>query len=125
MDLGNIMDFVKAGYKPSDIKEILELAKTIDEPKPAPIEEPKIDNEPIQAAETSATKLEVDYKALFEEAQKQIESQKELTEKAQREIEAIKADLKSAQKKNISQNIKTDDKTDEDILNDVFRGFLN
>ena len=70
MTLTDIIALAKEGYKPSDIKELIELAKTSEE---APSEEakqetteeepPKVEAEPTPEEETS----DIDYKKLYED----------------------------------------------------------
>lgn len=109
----DILAFAKAGWKPADVKEVIALseAKTeAEEPKePAPeaVQQP----EEVNAAETPVqSKEEVpDYKAMFEEQQKQ--------------IEALQGDLKKAQSLNVTQNVapETPKLTGQEAVNNIFR----
>lgn len=91
MKFSDIITLAKAGYKPGEIKELLELA-TPEEPEPQP--EPVPEPEPAPEPEP-----EPDYKSLYEESQKK---------------------LKAAQKAVIKQPVTpAEEKSIEDILKDV------
>lgn len=62
MNIKDIIALAKAGYKPGEIKELLELA--VPEPEP-PKEEPAPEPEPEKEPEP-------DYKAMYEESQKKL-----------------------------------------------------
>ena len=110
----DILAFAKAGWKPADVKEVIALseAKTeAEEPKePAPeaVQQP----EEVNAAETpvqSEEKEVTDYKAMFEEQQKQ--------------IEALQGDLKKAQSLNVTQNVAPAEEklSRQEVVNNIFR----
>lgn len=91
MNIKDIIALAKAGYKPGEIKELLELA--VPEPEPAKDPEPATDPEPAKDAEP-------DYKAMYEESQKK---------------------LLAAQKANQRQPVDVpEEKALADILKDVF-----
>lgn len=95
MNIKDIIALAKAGYKPGEIKELLELA--VPEPEPEP--EPKKEPEPEQK-EPEQKEPEPDYKAMYEESQKK---------------------LLAAQKANQRQPLDIpEEKTLADILKDVF-----
>lgn len=110
----DIMLMVSKGYKPSDIKEILTMAKELNETSPS--EDPSVDIEedsgvattPATPEDSSKDSKEVedkeDYKALYEKTKKE---------------------LKEAQKANKARDISTEEdyKTSEDIVNEFIKNF--
>ena len=100
MKFEDLVAFAKAGYKPADVKELLEMQieSNQPEPEPEPIQEPE--PEPIQEPEP-----EPDYKKLYEESL---------------------AKLKEAQKANVLKDVSSsdDNKSDDDIVKDLFRSFM-
>lgn len=110
----DILAFAKAGWKPADVKEVIALSEAkneAEEPKePAPesVQQP----EEVNAAETpvqSEEKEVPDYKAMFEEQQKQ--------------IEALQGDLKKAQSLNVTQNVAPAEPklSRQEVVNNIFR----
>lgn len=116
LSIKDIVDLAKAGYKPADVKELIEISKSNGDKK---------DQEP--AAESSDTfvpnaitpngnsdeaagtpdpkESDIDYKALYE---------------------STKLELDKAQKENIKKDISSeeDDLSDTDILKDLFKEFM-
>ena len=82
LSIKDVVDLARAGYKPTDVKELIELSKNQEpmqsEPQPTPepqIISQSIEAEPDKPAETSPKESEqpadeTDYKALYE-AEKQ------------------------------------------------------
>ena len=120
----DIVELAKAGYKPNEVKELIELSKTeenntpsisgssdtageMNNPQSNNIQDstpnPSFTGEISPAEETE--KPETDYKALYEASQ---------------------IELKEAQKANIKRDISSDDdnKSDEDILKDLIKEFI-
>lgn len=115
LNLNDIIALAKQGYKPSDVKELIELSKTVEasepdqeqptetpeEVKEAPKEAPKEEEkkEGAQAAEI------VDYKAKVEELEKK---------------------LSDLQKANTKQNAdkSEDKKSDAELFADVVKSFM-
>lgn len=62
MNIKDIIALAKAGYKPGEIKELLELA----------VPEPTADPEPAADPEPEPKEPEPDYKAMYEESQKKL-----------------------------------------------------
>lgn len=108
MNINDIVALAKNGYKPGDIKALLEMANTI-EAVQEPAEEEKEDSVSLPKAEAQK-EPEVDYKALYEEAASKNEK--------------LAADLKIAQKANVSQNVKADTISDEDAFKSILRDFM-
>lgn len=106
MKLDDIIALAKQGYKPADIKELIELSK---EPEPEAVIQGDVpedggesdhttqeDNKPTVAAESPET---IDYKQLYEEEHSK---------------------LLNAQKDNINQNLAGTEISDEQALNSLF-----
>lgn len=121
----DIVELAKAGYKPNEVKELIELSKTEENDTPS-ISGPsdtagEIDNPPYSNVQDSTPKNpsftgeispaeetdkpETDYKALYEASQ---------------------LELAEAQKANIKRDISSadDNKSDEDILKDLIKEFI-
>ena len=73
MKLDDILTFVKAGYKPSEIKELLEM-ETSSEVKTKNIQTPETATPNQQTEEDKPEAEEIDYKKLYEESQAQIKN---------------------------------------------------
>ena len=95
MKFEDLVTFAKAGYKPSEVKELLELQV---ESEKEPLLE---DKEPLPEDKEP----EVDYKKLYEETQEKLK-------------EAQKANVT----KDVSNS--EDEPSDEDIVKDLFRSFM-
>lgn len=121
LSINDIVALAKQGYKPADVKELIEMSKE-DDKKPensVSIPSPLLDDVPSEtgaaivapaAPEPSEPKKdkepEPDYKALYEKT---------------------KIDLDKAQKENIKKDISDrydDEKSDDDILKDLFKQFM-
>lgn len=94
MNLKDVIDLAKAGYKPADIRELVEIAKESKEVKDEP-EEPEKEPDPEPA---------IDYKKLYEESQAKLSQAQ-----------------KSNAKKTIS---KPEEKTDEDVFKEFCVSFM-
>lgn len=108
MKLDDIIALAKQGYKPADIKELIEISK--EEPKEEEdqkeeLEETKDSKEELQEPKEELQEpKDIDYKKLYEESQQA---------------------LKDAQKKNIKKDASSsEEKTDSEILEDFARSFM-
>lgn len=117
----DIVELAKAGYKPNEVKELIELSKTEENDTPSisgssdtagetiPLTSIESTPNPSFTSEVSPAeepeKPETDYKALYEASQ---------------------LELKEAQKANIKRDISSadDNKSDEDILKDLIKEFI-
>lgn len=117
----DIVELAKAGYKPNEVKELIELSKTEENDTPSISGSSDTAGETIPLTSTESTpnpsftsevspaeepeKPETDYKALYEASQ---------------------IELKEAQKANIKRDISSadDNKSDEDILKDLIKEFI-
>ena len=103
MTVKEIITLAMQGYKPGDIKELIELAKDIPEPAPAP--EPEPIPEPAPAPEPAAP--EFDYAAEIE--------------KLKAENDRIKNDLQKAQEFNRTASTpEVPKKSNQETINDMF-----
>ena len=113
LKFGDIMDFVKAGWSPADVKEVLAMAEAepAAEEQTATVEDTQQQPEAVNAAETPAQTEEAtpDYKAMYEDQQRQ--------------IDALKSDLSKAQSLNITANAapNTPKITGQDAVNQIFK----
>lgn len=112
MNIADILSLAKQGYKPSDIKELIELTNASEQqatvmPAAAEPEE--------EAAEDTDNKP-IDYKALYE-------AQTEELNKLRADNKKVNEDLKQAQKDNINQDISADIviESPQKILEDFFK----
>lgn len=113
LTIGDIVALAKAGYKPADVKELIEMTKEekdiADPSKPANDDS----SEPASAAsDPPAAEVpdeteedDTDYKALYEQAKK---------------------DLATAQKENSTKDISSeeDNQSDADIIKDLIKEFM-
>lgn len=79
IDSDQIIELAKAGYKATDVSELIKLAQ--EEPKPKPEEKP--DEKPDNPSETAGAEDEPDNKQKLEDALKQLEEQKAIISKLQ------------------------------------------
>ena len=103
----------RAGYKKSEIKEIMEQSNAAEEhPTPAPEDSAKNEDEKAPEEKTVADD-EPDYKSMFEEMQKQYDE--------------IASKLEAAQKANINTDVsKTQTKVStSDAINNMFRDVIS
>lgn len=105
MKLTDIIALATKGYKPSDIRELIELAKESEAV-------PEVSETEEAAAEEPEEKApEIDYAAEIE--------------KLRKENEKIRADLQKAQQANIRSAVPESKKeSDEDIIKDICLTFM-
>lgn len=107
MKLEDIIALAKQGYKPSDIKELIELSKE-DTPEDVnqgealedAAESEQTTQEISKPTETPESVETIDYKKLYEEEHSK---------------------LLNAQKNNTNQNMAGDEKSDEEVLYELFK----
>ena len=114
--LSDLATLAKAGLKAEEIKEIIALTKDDgNKTEAAPEITPKEAVQPEAQKETEATKPEdaINYKSMFEDASKQIET--------------LKADLAKAQQNNVSKDISGNIQapTGQDAINEIFSKIIN
>lgn len=113
MTIGDIVALAKAGYKPADVKELIEMTKEEEKKDIADTSNSAIDDSSEPAAEVSPSASaapeepedDTDYKALYEQAKK---------------------DLATAQKENVTKDISSDEdnQSDADIIKDLIKEFM-
>lgn len=109
----DIVEFAKAGWKPSDVKEILEAASRVEE---KPVEEPA----EITPKEDVQPEQEKTEEPKPEEASK---DNNEL-ERLKNELAKAQSELKTVQEQNTKKDLQGTVQTTEDRLNDIARSFM-
>lgn len=114
MTIADIIALAKQGYKPGDIRDLIELSKTVPEPEPfnAPAKKPAPEPEPEpEPAPEDKKEPEPDYAAEIE--------------KLKQENEKIKNDLAAAQAENRrASNPEPATESDDDVLKDIVLSFM-
>ena len=122
----DIIDLAKAGYKPGDVKELLQIAneqKAVPEEPPvtAPKEDvqPEAEKAPDANAEKPVSETQPEQADALKELQSQIETLKAQSDEKDKLIKQI-------QKDNASRNIKSETKeqTEDEVLADIVRNFM-
>ena len=108
----DIVEFAKAGWKPSDVKEILEAASKVEE---KPMEEPAVIT-PKEDVQPEQEKTE-------EPKQEDASKDKELAE-LKNELAKAQNELKTVQEQNTKKDLQGTVQTTEDRLNDIARSFM-
>ena len=113
MTIADIIALAKQGYKPGDIKELIELAKTVPESEPEKKEPEKKEPEKKEPEKKEPEKKEHEFDYAAE------------IEKLKQENEKIKTDLATAQAENRrASNPETETESDEDVLKDIVLSFM-
>lgn len=112
MKFEDLVTFAKAGYKPAEVKELLELQ----------IDSEKVTKDP----ENEEKEPEKDTKDSENEEKEQEKDEKEPEPDYKKLYEESQAKLKEAQKANVSKDVSNSDdkKSDDDIVKDLFRSFM-
>ena len=115
LKLDDIVALAKQGYKPADVKELIELSKEADkEPEP---EEKTSDDKPEEEPTETVAKPEEKPSAEPEEASKVVDYKKK--------VEELEAKLSELQKANTRKNIAdTDEKSDSDVVAEAMKSFM-
>lgn len=118
LTIKDIVELAKAGYKPGDVKELIEISKSNNDTSDAAAPDPSI---PL----TPANKSDPSTGAADPEESEDIDY-KELYEKTKIELDNTRSNLDKAQKANTRSDISTedDDISDTDILKDLFKEFM-
>ena len=95
MKFSDIVDLAKAGYKPSDIKELMKLQEPEEQP-----EENGSEGKQTEEKGSEGKKEEVDYKKLYEEEHKKLEELQNKNSREPIDPEPLKIDevIKSVKK---------------------------
>ena len=118
LNLTDIVALAKQGYKPNDIKELIELTKEAPaeaEPEQQPItEEAKAEDksDEVIQKDDAASSAQLDYK--------------EEVEKLKAQLQETENKLSKLQKENVRRNADTDDnkKSDAEAFADVMKSFM-
>lgn len=122
----DIIDLAKAGYKPGDVKELLQIAneqKAVSEEPPVttPKEDaqPEVEKAPNANADKPVSETQPEQADALKDLLSQIETLKAQSDEKDKLIKQI-------QKDNASRNIKTEakEKTEDEILADIVRNFM-
>lgn len=111
MTITDIIALAKQGYKPSDIKELLEISEKL------PAEPQPTENEPQEPDEREQTPAENNSVETVEEPEKDSVDYKSLYEATQKTVETL-------QNANINQNIQKDKLDDSAVFNDIVKSFM-
>lgn len=114
MKLTDIIELAKQGYTPKDIRELVSLSVEGSEEKPPEEDHHEeagqdVDNEQKGDATPDAEQV-LDYKAMFEASE--------------REIQSLKDQLRASQKENTNKNMQGEQQNDQDVINDLARSFM-
>lgn len=125
LSITDIVALAKAGYKPNDVKELIQLSKTEDN-----------SSEIVNESPVSNTTSFVDSGAVITQEPKTAPETKEIPETVKEAkveepdykqlYEKTKIELATAQKANIKRDIssETDNRTDDDIIKDLIQSFI-
>ena len=115
LNLNDIIALAKQGYKPSDVKELIELSQTA-EASQADQEQPK--EIPEQPEEAKEAPKEEEKKVDADEADKIVDYKKK--------VEELEKKLSDLQKANTKQNADKSEnkKSDADLFADVVKSFM-
>ena len=122
LNLSDIVALAKQGYKPNDIKELIELTKEAPEGKPEDQEEQPKPEEPEKPSEDKPKEEEKkDGKASSD----QIDYKNEV-EKLKAQLQETENKLSKLQKENTRRNADTDEnkKSDAEAFADVMKQFM-
>ena len=122
LNLTDIVALAKQGYKPSDIKELIELTKEAPEGKPEDQEEQPKPEEPEKPSEDKPKEEEKkDGKASNDQL-----DYKEEVEKLKAQLQETENKLSKLQKENTKRNADTDEnkKSDAEAFADVMKQFM-
>ena len=118
MNIADIVALAKMGYKPSDVKDLIDLASSKEEP-PAQEETKEQPEKTEQHEDGKERPDEVPKKDA--DTSKESEAINEYKQK----IEELEKKVKDLQSENVHKNNSNADmKSDEDVLNDITRSFM-
>ena len=116
LSLPDIIELAKAGYKPSDVKELMKAASEL-ESKTAEAEEPAeiLPKEEVQPEQVNESKTEeINAEDDKDIRIKQLEAQ----------ISDLHKELKKVQKENTNKNLQHDKPNEQEMLNNIARAFM-
>lgn len=111
----DILEFAKAGWKPGDVKDIIETAGKLEVKTEEPAEIPEKDQEqPAPEKEQKGTS----------EQPKEDVSKDELIKQLQGQIEELNEKIKTVQEANTKKDLQGTVQTDSDRLEEIARSFM-
>ena len=115
LSIKDVVEFAKAGWKPGDVKDIIEAAGKMEAKTEEPAEIPEKDQEqPAPEKEQKETS-----KQLKDDASKD-----ELIKQLQGQIEELNGRIKTVQEANTKKNLQGTVQTDQEKLEDIARSFM-
>ena len=110
----DIVEFAKAGWKPADVKEIIEAASK-QEPEKAP------DEKPAETVPKEETQHEQEKP---EETAEDDASKDDTIKKLQEQISDLNKKLKDVQEANTNKNLQNKVQSEQDKLDEIARQFM-
>ena len=110
----DIVEFAKAGWKPADVKEIIEAASK---------QEPEVPDSDEKTAETGPKEDPQPEQEKPEEPEKEDASEDKI-KALEKQIEELNKKLKSAQDANTSKNLQDKVQTEQEKLEEIARSFM-
>ena len=126
MNLKDIIALAKAGYSVSDVKELISMTSS-DDPEPAAQEEKPKDEKTEEPETGKDTASEAPEKSTEDPAKViAIDEYKKQIDEYKKQIDDLKKQVKDLQEKNTHKDVSgnKDDKSDEDVINDITRSFM-
>ena len=122
LNLTDIVALAKQGYKPNDIKELIELTKEAPEGKPEDQEKQPKPEEPEKPSEDKPTE---DNQKDGAASPDQLDYKEEV-EKLKAQLQETENKLSKLQKENVRRNADTDEnkKSDAEAFADVMKSFM-
>lgn len=122
LNLTDIVALAKQGYKPNDIKELIELTKEAPEEKP---EDQEKQPKPEEPEKPSEDKPEEEEKKDGAASNDQLDYKEEV-EKLKAQLQETENKLSKLQKENVRRNADTDEnkKSDAEAFADVMKSFM-
>ena len=111
----DIVEFAKAGWKPAEVKEIMEAASKLEAKEEEPAENiPKEELQPEQENSQKGTS----------EQPKEDNASDDKVAELQKQIDDLNAKLKAAQENNTKKNLQGTVQKDQEKLEDIARSFM-
>ena len=124
LKLEDIVALAKQGYKPADVKELIELSKSAETSDSSGSEEDlKETKEELQKPEEDLKKPEANEKPIQGTIAAEASNDKVVDYK--KKVEELEAKISELQKANTTKNIAdTDTKSDSDVVADLMKSFM-
>ena len=123
LKLEDIVALAKQGYKPADVKELIELSKSAETSDSSGSEELQETKEELQKPEEDLKKPEANEKPIQGTIAAEASNDKVVDYK--KKVEELEAKISELQKANTTKNIAdTDTKSDSDVVADLMKSFM-